>query len=214
LDFSYWVKKRLILKQRLQSSEGLVDLRNTKAEMFNSKAAKPESKPDEVVNALELQKGQKVADIGAGGGYFTLRFAEIVGADGRVFAVDVIQDFLEFIQNSIKEKGLSNVETILAAKDSAALPEKSLNLIFIRNVCHHLPNRPKYFRELKAALTSEGKIAIIEYKAGGFSFHRLFGHYVPKEIIIKEMEQAGFQLEQELDFLPEQSFTFFHVKPA
>jgi arsenite methyltransferase len=187
---------------------------NTKAEMFNKKAASSKSKPDEVVNALELQRGQKVADIGAGGGYFTLRFAEIVGADGRVFAVDVTQDFLDFIQNSAKEKGLSNVETVLAAKNGADLPEKSFDLIFIRNASHHLPDRAEYFRKLKAALKPEGRIAVVEYRGGSFSFHGLFGHYVPKETIIEEMEQAGFQLEKDLSFLPEQSFTIFHLKQA
>jgi arsenite methyltransferase len=187
---------------------------NSKAEMFNSKASKPKNKPDEVLKALELKQGQTVADIGSGGGYFALRFAEIVGAEGHVFAVDTDQNFLDFIKNSAKEKGLSNVETVLAAKDAAPLPENSLNLIFMRNVCHHLPDRPEYFRKLKAALKPEGRIAIIEYRGGGFSFHGLFGHYVPKETIIKEMEQVGYQLEKDLDFLPEQSFTVFNVKPA
>jgi len=189
-------------------------LGNTKAEMFNRKASSSKSKPDEVLKALELRNGQTVADIGSGGGYFALRFAGIVGSGGHVFAVDVNQDFLDFIQNSAKEKGLSNVETVLAAKDAASLPENSLNLIFIRNVSHHLPDRPEYFRKLKAALKPEGRIAIVEYRGGGFSFHGLFGHYVPKETIIKEMEQAEYQLEKDLDFLPEQSFTVFHVKPT
>jgi arsenite methyltransferase len=189
-------------------------LGNTKAEMFNNKASSPKNKPDEVLKALELQQGQTVADIGSGGGYFALRFAEAVGSEGRVFAVDMERSFLDFVQNSAKEKGLSNVKTVLAAKDAAPLLENSCDLIFLRNVCHHLPDRPEYFRKLKAALKPEGRIAIIEYRGGGFSFHALLGHYVPKETIIKEMEQAGFQLETDLGFLPEQSFTVFHVKPA
>jgi arsenite methyltransferase len=182
--------------------------------MFNSKASSSKSKPNEVLKALELQQGQTVADIGSGGGYFALRFAEIVGSEGHVFAVDTDQSFLDFVQNSAKEKGLANVETVLAAKDAAPLPEDSLDLIFLRNVCHHLPDRPEYFKKLKAALKPEARIAIIEYRGGGFSFHGLFGHYVPKETIIKEMEQAGYQLEKDLGFLPEQSFTVFHVKHA
>jgi arsenite methyltransferase len=185
-------------------------LGNSKAEMFNSKASKSKSKPDEVLKALVLQQGQTVADIGSGGGYFALRFAEIVGAEGHVFAVDTDQNFLNFIQNSAKERGLVNVETVLSTKDSAALPEKSLDLIFMRNVSHHLPDRPEYFKKLRVALKPQGRIAIIEYRRDkGFSFHRMFGHYVPKETIIKEMKEAGYQLEKDLDFLPEQSFTIF-----
>jgi ubiquinone/menaquinone biosynthesis C-methylase UbiE len=185
-------------------------VRNFKAEMFNKKASDPKNKSDEILVTLGLQQGQKVADIGAGGGYFSLRFAETVGTGGRVFAVDTNLEFLEFIKSSAREKGLVNVKTVLAAKENATLPRKSLNLIFMRNVCHHLLKRVEYFKGLKDALKTDGRIAIIEYRGGkGFSFHRLFGHYVPKERIIKEMEEAGYQLEKDLDFLPEQSFMIF-----
>ena len=57
-------------------------MRNIKAEMFNRKASDPKNKPDEILEVLALQKGQEIADIGAGGGYFSLRFAEVVGNDG------------------------------------------------------------------------------------------------------------------------------------
>jgi len=186
-------------------------MRNLKAEMFNRKASDPKNKPDEILEALALQQGQKVADIGAGGGYFSLRFAEAVGKDGRVFAVDTNPKFLEFIRNSAKEKGLDNVETVLIAADNLILPEKGIDLIFMRNVTHHLSNRVEYFKRLKGALKQDGRIAIIEYRAGGgrFSFHRKFGHYVPKEALINEMKDAGYRLEKDLDFLPEQSFTIF-----
>lgn len=188
-------------------------MRNIRAEMFNRKASDPKNKPDEILEALELQQGQRVADIGAGGGYFSMRFAEAVGKDGRVFAIDTNPKFLEFIKNSAKEKGLNSIETVLTTEDNPTLPEKSIDLIFMRNVCHHLPNRVEYLRKLKSALKPERRIAIIDYKAGGgrFSFHRKFGHYVPKEIIIAEMKEAGYRLEKDLDFLPEQSFTIFSL---
>jgi len=167
-------------------------MRNIKAEMFNRKASDPKNKPDEIVEALALQQGQMVADIGAGGCYFSLRFAEAVGKNGRVFAVDTNPNFLEFIKNSAKEKKLNNIEVILAMEDNPTLPEQSMDLIFMRNVSHHLPNRVEYFKRLKGALKLDGRIAIIEYRAGGgrFSFHRKFGHYVPKETITAEMKDA------------------------
>jgi ubiquinone/menaquinone biosynthesis C-methylase UbiE len=181
--------------------------------MFNRKASDPKNKPEEVLKALGLQLIQKVADIGAGGGFYSLRFAEVVGTGGQVFAVETNPMFLEFIQARAKEKGLSNIETVLATKESAALPAKSLDLIFMRNVCHHLQKRVEYFRKLQDPLGKDGRIAIVEYKGGkGFSFHRLLGHYVPKEKIIREMKEAGFQLEKDLDFLPEQSFTIYSVE--
>lgn len=80
-------------------------MRNLIAEMFNKKASDPKNKPDDILKALELQPGQKVADIGAGGGYFSLRFAEVVGKNGQVFAVDTDPKFLEYIRHYAKRKG-------------------------------------------------------------------------------------------------------------
>ncbi len=188
-------------------------LDNSKAKMFNKKASDPKNKPNQILETLALRPGQNIADIGAGGGYFSLRFADAVGKEGQVYAVDTDAGFLEFIRNSAMEKGLNNFKTVLAAEDKLTLPEKSLDFIFLRNVYHHLPNRVEYFRNLAGSLKPEGKVVIIEYKRGGlFSFRRIFGHYVPRKIIVEEMNQAGYQLEQEFDFLPKQSFTIFSLK--
>ena len=185
---------------------------NFQAKMFNRKASDPKNKPDQILKALALQPRQNVADIGAGGGYFSLSFAEALGREGHVFAVDTNPDFLEFIKESAKERGLDNVETVLATEDGMTLPE-SVNLIFMRNVCHHISNRVEYFTKLKEKLKPEGRIAIIEYKrGGGFSFHRMFGHFVPKEIIVAEMNKAGYRLKEDFDFLPEQSFIIFSLR--
>jgi len=185
---------------------------NFQSKMFNRKASDPKNKPDQILKALALQPRQNVADIGAGGGYFSLRFAEALGREGHVFAVDTNPDFLEFIKESAKERGLDNVETVLATEDGMTLPE-SVDLIFMRNVCHHISNRVEYFTKLKEKLKPEGRIAIIEYKrGGGFSFHRMFGHFVPKEIIVAEMNKAGYRLKEDFDFLPEQSFIIFSLR--
>ncbi|KPJ68337.1 hypothetical protein AMJ44_06710 [candidate division WOR-1 bacterium DG_54_3] len=181
-----------------------------RAEMFNKRAASPKSKPDEILKALDLRAGQKVADIGSGGGYYTLRFAAAVGAAGEVFAVDTKQAYLDFIRKAAAERSINNVKYILIGKDS--LPDAYLDLIFFRNVYHHLEERVALMKAYKPKLKPGGRIAIIEYlpgKGGFFSYRRLFGHHVPKEKIIAELEQAGYQKITEYDFLAEQSFTIF-----
>lgn len=188
-------------------------MKNSKAKMFNKKASDPKNKPDQILETLALQSGQNIADIGAGGGYFSLRFANAVKRKGEVYAIDTNPEFLEFVGNSVEEKGLNNVKTILTTEDKLILPEKTLDLIFMRNVYHHLPNRVEYFKNLAGILKPGGKIVIIEYKRGGlFSFHRIFRHYVQQETIVKEMDEAGYQLKENFDFLPEQSFTIFSLK--
>jgi len=180
-----------------------------KAPMFNKKASDPKNKPDEIIGAIGLEFGQTIADIGAGGGYFSLRFAEIVGELGKVYAVDINPEFLQFIKDIAKEKGLNNIITLLI-ENKLILPEKSLDFVFMRNVTHHLTNRVEYFKNLKQFLEPNGRIVIIEHKKDKkFSFHRLSGHYVPKETIIQEMKEAMYLLEKEFNFLPEQHFTMY-----
>jgi len=184
-------------------------MRNLQAKMFNKKASDLKNKPDQIIEALELQQGQYVADIGAGGGYFSLRFAEVVGKEGEVYAVDANQGFLEFIENDIKLRRLDNVQTILVSNGVPALPNK-IDLIFMRNICHHLSNRVEYFRKLRHLLKQEGRVAIIEYKcAKPFTFRGIFGHCIPPETIIEEMKEAEYRVHKAIDFLPEQSFTIF-----
>jgi ubiquinone/menaquinone biosynthesis C-methylase UbiE len=91
-------------------------MRNLKAEMFNKKAFDPKNKPDEMLKALKLQRGQKVADIGAGGGYYSLRFAEVIGKNGLVFAVDTNPKFLEFIRRLAKKSGFKLLKPFLLLK--------------------------------------------------------------------------------------------------
>ena len=184
-------------------------MKNLKAKMFNQKASDPRNKPNQIIETIGLRSGQVVADIGSGGGYFTLRFAEIVGKEGRVYAVDTDEKLSEFVKNTARQKGLNNVITVLA-KSKLELPKESLDLAFMRNVTHHISDRVSYFRELKKFLKPYGKVVIIEYRKGKpFTFRGIFGHYVSKETIVREMEEAGYTFEREFDFLPEQHLTIY-----
>jgi len=105
---------------------------------------------------------------------------------------------------------LDNVTPALVSGDKLDLPKNSLDFIFMRNVTHHIPSRVEYFKNLKVFLKPDGRIIIIEYKKGKpFTFRGIFGHGVPKEIITREMEEAGYLLEKEFDFLPDQHFTIY-----
>jgi ubiquinone/menaquinone biosynthesis C-methylase UbiE len=180
-------------------------------EMFNKKAAKPKYKADQIMETLSLKPGQIIADIGSGGGYYTYRFARAVGDKGKVYAVDTNQEFLAFIKKQALEQGLTNVVTMHTASEHPDLPKHMFDYVFMRNVSHHLSNRVDYFRRLKKRLKPDGKIVIIEYdgRGGFFSFHRLHRHFVPQNILLEEMKQAGYSIQNSYDFLSEQSFTIF-----
>ena len=180
--------------------------------MFNKRAANPKFKAGQIIETLALKNGQTIVDIGSGGGYFTFKFAKAVGEEGRVYALDTNQEFLEFIKKEALKQGLSNIITVLTTSDYPDLPKHVFDYIFMRNMTHHLSNRVEYFKELKENLKSDGKVVIIEYDGrGGFSFHKISGHFVPQQTIIDEMKEAGYKTHKSFDFLSEQSFTIFHI---
>ncbi len=184
-----------------------------KAQMFNKKASKSKYKADQIIEKLALKPGQIIADIGSGGGYFTYRFANIVGDRGKVYAVDTNEELLDFIKKQAKEKELPNITTVLTASEHSDLPKNKFDYIFMRNMTHHLTNRVDYFKNLKEMLKSDGKVVIIEYDGRGkfFSFQKLHRHFVLQQTIIDEMEKAGYAIYKSFDFLSEQSFTIFSI---
>jgi ubiquinone/menaquinone biosynthesis C-methylase UbiE len=181
--------------------------------LLNREASSPKNKPSEVIQSLQIREGLNVADIGSGGGFFTLEFARRAGKTGRVYAVDARPEYLEFVKGQAEKEGLQNVAFVSARGADLSLPENSLDLAFLRNVFHHLPEPRNYFRDLKRFLKPKGKVAIIEHKKkAGFSFVALLKHYTPNEFIVMEMEEAGYSLVESFDFLSEQTFNVFELK--
>lgn len=163
--------------------------------------------PDEVVAALALRPGDRVADLGAGGGYFTFRLAEAVGEDGKVFAIDVDPDMLEYIETTAAERGLPRIVALLGEASDPGLPDGSVDLIFISNTFHHLPERIDYFRNARTALRTGGRIAVVELSKNSFPA----GHFTAPEIILSELQQAGYRRTAHHEFLPRQSFQIFEI---
>lgn len=186
-------------------------MKQANPDMFNKKASNPKNKPDEIIHTLNIVPGQFIADVGSGGGYFTYRFAELVGPKGKVYTIDTNKEFLAFVSQKAKQQQHRNITTILASEGDIPPFNNMMDLIFMRNVCHHIQNRGAYFKKLHKLLKADGKVAIIEYtnKGSRFGFHRLFGHYILPEVIIQEMVNAGYHVEEQYFFLPEQSFIIF-----
>lgn len=167
-------------------------------------------RPDEVIRALAIPAGAQVADLGAGGGYFTFRLAAAAGPTGRVYAVDIDPGMVDYLRERAAREGARTVEPVLATADDARLPAASVDLLFTCNTYHHLTDRAAYFTRLRPVLRTGGRIAIVEYDGRGL-FGRLFGHATPADEIRREMAAAGYRLVDAHDFLPRQSFLVFAV---
>jgi ubiquinone/menaquinone biosynthesis C-methylase UbiE len=164
--------------------------------------------PERVIESLAIEPGARVADLGAGGGYFTFRLAEAAGPDGKVYAVDVDPGMIEYLRERALEEGGHNVAAILAEYDDPLLPERSVDLIFLCNTYHHLEERTAYFARARRSLRPGGRVAIIDFRPEGW-FQKLFPHGTASEVIRKEMSAAGYRLEDEYGFLPRQGFLVF-----
>jgi arsenite methyltransferase len=163
---------------------------------------------DRVIQSLQIRSGDRIADIGSGSGYFVFALAKAAGADGKVYAVDVDPAMNQLVAARAKQEGTANVEVILAKPDDPILPSAGVDLIFSSNTYHHIDNRISYLANLRKYLRPNGRIAIIEFDRRGW-FQGMWKHYTPSEFIKREMEQAGYGLQQEFNFLDRQSFLIF-----
>jgi ubiquinone/menaquinone biosynthesis C-methylase UbiE len=172
-------------------------------------------RPADVVDALDLLPGDRVADLGAGEGYFVPRLTEAVGAEGRVYAVDTDEDVVEALVRRFPPES-TNVEVVRAKLEDPMLPDGSLDVILIVNTYHHIEDRPAYFRRLRRDLRPGGRVAVIdpnEDLRGILALALDEGHKSSAPVVEEEMRKAGYRVEARHDFLPVQIFRVFVPDP-
>jgi predicted methyltransferase len=166
-------------------------------------------KPHQVIQALALKSDARIADLGAGTGYFAARLANML-PKGRVYAVDIEPDMVRFLGDRAKREKLDNLVPIQGAADDPRLPEKA-DLILLVDVYHHIEGREAYFRKLRAALRPGGRVAIIDFTLDSPRGPPVAARVAPDKVKA-EMKAAGFALAAEHRFLPDQYFLIF--RPA
>lgn len=161
---------------------------------------------EKVVAALALTPGMRVADLGAGSGLFTIPFGRAVGATGRIFAVDIDAGLLTIVADKAKSSGLSNVETVVAGATDPHVPAP-VDLIFICDTLHHLPNQADYVKQFGALLRPGGRVVVIDFAPGKWpNGHESFS--ISPAQVDAWMTAAGFTRAASHDFL---ATNFFHV---
>jgi ubiquinone/menaquinone biosynthesis C-methylase UbiE len=169
-------------------------------------------KVDEVIRALAVKPGQVVADVGAGSGVFSRPFAKAVRPSGRVLAVDVDREVLEFLKESAAKEKLANIETVVSREDDPLLPARSVDLAFFCDSLHHIADRVPFLKKVREAMKEEARLAVIDYAPDaslkGFCPHRP-DELLPVWQVVKEMDEAGFALSGAHDFLPRNYFLVF-----
>ncbi len=181
----------------------------TKIDRYNKIASAPKNMSKEIINAMGIGQGDKILEIGVGGGYYAKMFSKIVGKNGSYYGIDTDETFIENL-NEIS-KSFSNITGIKILENEIPALKEKVDFIFIRNVYHHLENRTDYFKKISNLIKNKGKIVIIDYDES-FSLFRFSGHYTRKSTIIKELKDANFSLIKDFQFLNKQSFLIFEKK--
>jgi predicted methyltransferase len=176
---------------------------NDFVERFEKEGREIYDKRNELVTACGVKEGMAIADVGAGTGLYTRLFATQTGPTGRVFAVDIAAKFVDHVVQSSREAKLNNVVGIVCKADSAELPENSVDLVFICDTYHHFEFPQSTMKSIHAALRPEGIVCLIDFeRIEGVSSDWTLGHVrAGKEVVQKEMEEAGFERIEEVNGL-------------
>jgi predicted methyltransferase len=166
--------------------------------------------PDRIMDALQIADGSRVADIGAGGGWFTVRLARRVGPNGRVYAQDVQREMIDSITRRAADQGLtSRVETILGSLDDPKLPP-ALNAVLIVDTYPQLAEPIAILRHLKASLAPDGLLGIVDWtKDGAGGPGPSLSERVDPEKIQRDAAAAGLVLRAHHTFLRYQYLLVF-----
>lgn len=165
--------------------------------------------PERMMDALRIAEGSVVADLGAGGGWFTVRLARRVGPNGRVYAEDVQPQMIEAITRRVQREGLRNVVPRLGSHDDPKLPAGSVDVALMVDTYNEVEARVALLKNIARALTPDGRIGIVNFKKDGGGPGPAMDERVGADEVIRDAEAAGLRLHSRETFLRYQYFLIF-----
>ena len=160
---------------------------------------------DRVMDILNIKEGKSVADLGAGSGWFTVRAAKRVGAAGKVFAVEINQEYINHINERAKKENFTNIQTVLGTEDDPKLAANSVDAVLILKTYHEIGQPVKVLRNIRKSLKKDALVGIIDKNGKGDD------HGIDKEKVVEEAKRAGFVLKEEFDFTKADGMDYFLV---
>lgn len=180
-------------------------------ERFEHEGREVYDKRMQIVEAVDLREGMQVADVGAGTGLFSKLFSAAVGNSGKVYAEDISEGFIRNIDRVAREKGLSNVVTVMGTDKDTRLPVNTMDRVFVCDTYHHFEYPQSMLASIRQAMKPDAMLIVIDFvKQRGVSSEWVMNHVrADKPTVIKEIEAAGFQLTREENFLRTNYFLVF-----
>ncbi|MBA2302600.1 MAG: class I SAM-dependent methyltransferase [Acidobacteria bacterium] len=161
---------------------------------------------------LGIAEGSIVADLGAGGGWFTIRLARRVGPNGRVYAQDIQPEMIGAIKRRVEREELKNVRTVLGAPLDPQLPDP-VDVVLIVDAYHEMEQPQTLLRNVRKSLKPGGRVGIVEFTTSGHGPGPSMDERVDPERVIRDAEAAGLRLESRGNFLRYQYLLEFVAAP-
>lgn len=178
------------------------------SQVFDDPARDDWQRPDELIRWLALAPTARVADVGAGTGYFSVRLARAV-PHGRVWAEDIEPALVAHMQQRFAREGIANAFATLGTADSPLLAEP-VDLVLVVDTYHHISNRPAFFQRVRERLRAGGRVVIVDFRLDS-PMGPPREHRIAPAIVTQEMTEAGFRAGATLDTLPNQYVLSFTV---
>jgi predicted methyltransferase len=169
-------------------------------------------RPDQIMDALQIAEGSVVADLGAGGGWFTVRLARRVGPNGKVYAEDIQSQMISAIERRIKREQLGNVVTVLGTPVDAKLPAP-IDAALMVDAYAEVEQPVALLRNIAKSLKPNGTIGIVNYNKNGGGPGPPMEERVDAEKVIADARAAGLELRKRENFLRYHYMLTFGVPP-
>jgi len=166
-------------------------------------------RPDQIMDALGIGDGSAVADLGAGGGWFTVRLARQVGPNGVVYAEDIQREMIDAIGRRALREGLHNVRTILGTAKNPKLENLSLDAVLIVDAYHEIEDPKAILANTAKGLKPTGVIGVVDFKSDGGGPGPEMDERVDPEKVIEDARAVGLELRKREHFLRYQYLLIF-----
>jgi len=173
--------------------------------IFEDKDRDKKLQVERVMDILGIKEGTHVADIGAGSGWFAVRAAKRVGNTGIVYAVDINPESIAYIDRRTRQDGIRNVHAILSEEDDPRLPKNSVDSVLLLKTYHEVAHPVLLLENMRTSLRTGAKIGVIDRNGKGDD------HGVSRDVVIQEAAQAGYQLQEQYDFVKGDGQDYFLV---
>lgn len=174
-------------------------------------------KTDEMLKALDIKEGERIADIGCGGGYFSWQFSKMVGETGKVYATEINKDAIAYLESFIKEYGVNNIETVVTRMNDAGLKANCVDTVFMCSMYHavYITNiefvKDHFIDTVKKALRKGGRVIVVDNDIPEPGIPSYYGPGIIPEMIISQLHYYGFELESRVQLIPQRFALVFRM---